>query len=46
MWKEMVVAYYPEIYLEGLRKTTENLMIAGLRAEIWTRDLPNMKQEC
>jgi hypothetical protein len=26
--------------------TEENLRIAGLRAEIWTRDLPNMKQEC
>jgi hypothetical protein len=30
--------YYPEIILEGLRKT-------GLRAEIWTLELPNTKQE-
>jgi hypothetical protein len=31
------------VYLEGLRKTTENLvMIAGLRAEILTRDLSNL----
>lgn len=27
-------------YLEWLRKTTENLMRAGLRVEIWTWDLP------
>jgi hypothetical protein len=34
--------YYPEICLEGLRRTTKtSVMIADLRAEIWTRDLPN-----
>jgi hypothetical protein len=27
-------------------KTTKNLRIAGLRAEIWALDLPNTKQEC
>jgi hypothetical protein len=32
------------IHLEGLRKTTKNLRIAGLSAKIWTQDLPNTKQ--
>jgi hypothetical protein len=32
--------------LEGLRKTRNtSVMIAGLRADIWSRDLPNTKQE-
>jgi hypothetical protein len=37
IWKETVVAesrYYPAIYLEGLRKSTKNLMRAGAAAEI------------
>jgi hypothetical protein len=29
-----------------LRKTIENLRIAGFWAKIWTWDFPNMKQEC
>jgi hypothetical protein len=29
----------------SLRKTTKNLGIAGLRAEICTRDMPNAKQK-
>jgi hypothetical protein len=50
MWKEAVVAwvlrYYAGICLQGLRKPAKNLiMIAGLRPEIWTRDIPNTKQE-
>jgi hypothetical protein len=36
----------PTIRLESLRKTTKNISkIAGIRADIWTRDLPNTKQE-
>jgi hypothetical protein len=31
------------ICLEGLSKTTTNLRISGLRAKIWSRDLPNTK---
>jgi hypothetical protein len=35
------------IFMEGRRKTTEILVtITNLRTEIWTRDLPNMKQDC
>jgi hypothetical protein len=37
MWKEAVVAelrYYPGVCLEGLRKTTKSLRIAGFQAEI------------
>jgi hypothetical protein len=38
--------YYQGIYLEGLRKIKKtSVRIAGLRAEIGTRDLPNTKQE-
>jgi hypothetical protein len=37
---------YPGICLEGLRKTTNKLSVAGLLSEIWTRDLPNTKQDC
>jgi hypothetical protein len=37
--------HYSGIYLEELRKTTKNLRLAGLRAEIWTWDLPNTIQE-
>jgi hypothetical protein len=43
IWKEVVMASFkvpPSIFLEGWRK------IAGLWAEIWTQDLPNMMQEC
>jgi hypothetical protein len=38
--------YYPGICLEGLRKTTNELRIVGVRAEIWTWVLRNVKQEC
>jgi hypothetical protein len=37
---------YAGIHQQGLRKITKTLRTAGLRAEILTRDLPNMKQEC
>jgi hypothetical protein len=30
----------PGICLEGLRSTTKNIIVAGLRADIWTQDLP------
>jgi hypothetical protein len=35
--------YNPVISMEGVRQITKNLRIAGLRVEIWTWDLPNMK---
>jgi hypothetical protein len=38
MWKETIVAEF-EISLDGLRKTTTNLRIAGLRARTGIRDL-------
>jgi hypothetical protein len=41
--RSLILRYYPCICLEGLRKTTKSLV--GLRAEIWTRDLPNTRQE-
>jgi hypothetical protein len=35
--------FYPGIFLEGIRKTTKtSVKIAGVRPEIWTRDLPNI----
>jgi hypothetical protein len=38
--------YHPSIWLEGLRKTTKYFsQDTGLRAEIWSRDLPDTKQE-
>jgi hypothetical protein len=48
--EEAVVDYfkvlYPSICLEGLRiMTKSSVRIAGLRAEIWTRELSNTKQE-
>jgi hypothetical protein len=42
IWKEAVVAwygYYRRIFLEGLRKTTKTLGIAGVPAEIQTKHL-------
>jgi hypothetical protein len=40
------LCYYPSFRLEGLRKPRKSSgSIAALRAEVWTRDLPNMKQE-
>jgi hypothetical protein len=39
--------YHSRICVEGLRKTTKtSLRTLSLRAEIWSRDLPNMKKEC
>jgi hypothetical protein len=36
--------YYPGIFLEGLNKTTEiSVRISGLRAEIWIKDLSNIR---
>jgi hypothetical protein len=38
----LILIYCPDICLEGLSKTTKHLsQVAGLRAEIWTQDLPN-----
>jgi hypothetical protein len=46
---EVVVAqsrYYPDICLEGLKKTTKtSLQIADVPAEIQTEDLPNLTVE-
>jgi hypothetical protein len=50
MWRETVVAYFKLYFgscLDGLRKITKiSVIIACLRAEIWTRDLSNTKQVC
>jgi hypothetical protein len=43
----LIVNYYPVIRLQGLRKATNNLsQDLCLRVEIWSRVLPNTKQEC
>jgi hypothetical protein len=43
----LILRYNSGICLEGLRQTTKtSVRISGLRAEIWTRDLQNMKQLC
>jgi hypothetical protein len=39
----LILRFYPGILLEGLRTTS--VRIAGLRAEILNRDLPNTKQD-
>jgi hypothetical protein len=48
MWKGSVMAYlwhYPSINLDGMRKTTKNLvMMVTIWAEIWTRHLTNMSE--
>jgi hypothetical protein len=36
--------YYTGFYLEGLRKTITSARIAGIGAEICTRDLSNSKE--
>jgi hypothetical protein len=44
-----VLSYYPDISLQEQMRTTKNLSqgkLAGLGAEIWSRDLPKTKQEC
>jgi hypothetical protein len=45
MRNEAVVAYFKHylgICLEGMKKQRQTAVrIAGLRAEIWTRDVPN-----
>jgi hypothetical protein len=39
--------YCPDICLKGLRKITKTwVRIVGVLAEIWTRNLPTMKQLC
>jgi hypothetical protein len=48
IWKDAIVPkvrHCPGICLEGLRKATKSLKLAGLRAKISTEDLPNTKQE-
>jgi hypothetical protein len=45
--RDPILMYYYAIRLEELRKTIKtSIKIAGLQAEIWTRDLQNMNQEC
>jgi hypothetical protein len=42
----LISRYYPSICLEKRKKTTKNLsQDSCLRVDIWTRDLPNTKQE-
>jgi hypothetical protein len=43
---ELRLRYSPGIPLEETKKNHDNVRIVGLRAEIWTRYLPNKKQEC
>jgi hypothetical protein len=44
---DIILKYFPGISLEGLRKNTKTSdRIPGLRAKIWTQDLPSAKQEC
>jgi hypothetical protein len=38
--------FYPGSCLDGPKITTKNLRISDIRAEIWTRNLPNTKQGC
>jgi hypothetical protein len=46
-WVWPTLRYYPDICLEGPRKTTKtSVKINGLQTEILTWDLLNMKQEC
>jgi hypothetical protein len=49
MWKEVVVAKFKVVFQHWLGRAEVNhenfVRIAGLRAEIWTRDLPNTKQD-
>jgi hypothetical protein len=44
----LILRYYPSISLEGLRKPRKKppsgQLVAG--AKIWTRGLPNTKQQC
>jgi hypothetical protein len=43
----LILREYPRISLEGLRKLQKpSVRIAGIRAKIWTRELPNTKQDC
>jgi hypothetical protein len=50
MWKKAVVAKFKVLfqYLSGEteRNNVKPVRIDGFRAENWTRDLPNTKQEC
>jgi hypothetical protein len=42
----LILRYNPSIFLKELRKTTKTVTTAGRWTEIWTRDIPNTKQEC
>jgi hypothetical protein len=51
IWKDAVVACFKVLsqHLPGWTEKNHEkppVRIAGLRAEIWNRDLPNTKQEC
>jgi hypothetical protein len=48
MWNKMVVAYFKvsRHLPEETEGNHENVRIAVLWAETWTRDVPNAKQEC
>jgi hypothetical protein len=41
-WSWPNLRCYPDIFLEGLRKSTKKLGIVSLEADVWTQDLSNM----
>jgi hypothetical protein len=49
MWKEVVVAqfnhYLAFAWMDCNKSQKQLVKIAGLRAKIWTQDLPNKKQD-
>jgi hypothetical protein len=45
MWKKMEASFFL-VSNQNLSKTMQNLMLGGLQAEIRTKDLPNVMQEC
>jgi hypothetical protein len=49
MWNKMVVAYFKVLsrhFSGGTEGNHENVRIAALWAETWTRNLQNAKQQC
>jgi hypothetical protein len=50
IWKEAVVLFYGAItefaWRDWGKSRIRSVRLAGLRAELWTLDLPNKKQVC
>jgi hypothetical protein len=46
MWKEAVVAIPVFAWRDWGNHENISVRIAGLQADIWSWDIPNMKQEC